>query len=77
MELPGVGEKIASCVLLFGFGHIGAFPVDVWIQRAMEELYFEGEKTPINVIAEFGKYYFGVNAGYAQQFLYHWRRNHE
>ena len=77
MELPGVGEKIASCVLLFGFGHIGAFPVDVWIQRAMEELYFEGEKTPINVMAEFGKYYFGVNAGYAQQFLYHWRRNHE
>ena len=77
MEFPGVGEKIASCVLLFGFGHIGAFPVDVWIQRAMEELYFEGEKTPINVMAEFGKYYFGVNAGYAQQFLYHWRRNHE
>lgn len=77
MELPGVGEKIAECVLLFGFGHTSAFPVDVWIQRVMEELYFQGKNTPIKVVAEFGKHYFGMNAGYAQQFLYHWRRNHE
>ena len=77
IALPGVGEKIASCVLLFGFGHTAAFPVDVWIQRVMEELYFHGKKTPVKIVAEFGEHYFGANAGYAQQFLYHWRRNHE
>ena len=40
----GVGPKVADCVLLFGLGHTDAFPVDVWIGRALSEIYFGGEK---------------------------------
>jgi len=75
MKLPGVGEKIADCVLLFSLGFREAFPVDVWIKRVMEELYFNGRKTSEKKIREFAMKKFGNNAGYAQQFLYHYRRN--
>ncbi|MDO8660443.1 MAG: DNA glycosylase [Candidatus Woesearchaeota archaeon] len=73
MTLPGVGEKIADCVLLFGYGFLESFPVDVWMQRVMQENYCPELKKPVQ-IAEFGRKHFGKNAGYAQQFLYHWRR---
>jgi len=75
MLLPGVGEKIADCVLLFSLGFGEAFPVDVWIKRVMEELYFKGKKTSEKKIREFAMKKFGKNAGYAQEFLYHYRRN--
>ena len=74
IALPGVGPKIADCVLLFSLEFSQAFPVDVWIKRVMEELYFNSQKTPEKKIAEFAQEYFGKNAGYAQQFLYHYRR---
>ncbi len=74
-KLPGVGEKIADCVLLFSLGFREAFPVDVWIKRAMEELYFNREKTNEKKIREFAKKKWGKNSGYAQQFLYHSVRN--
>lgn len=64
-ELPGVGPKVADCVLLFGFGHLQAFPVDVWIQRAVEKLY--GVKKNVR---EWAHDYFGDYAGYANQYLY-------
>ncbi len=73
MTLSGVGEKIADCVLLFGYGFLESFPVDVWVQRVMQENYCPELKTP-SQIAGFGRKYFGKHAGYAQQFLYHWRR---
>jgi len=75
MRLPGVGEKIADCVLLFSLGFSEAFPVDVWIKRAMEELYFKGKKTSEKRIREFARKKWGRYAGYAQEFLYHYRRN--
>lgn len=59
-EIRGVGEKVASCALLFGFGRLDAFPRDVWIRRAMERL-FPGVKDP----AVFGPY-----AGVCQQLLF-------
>ncbi len=74
MTLSGVGEKIADCVLLFGYGFHEAFPVDVWVQRVMQENYCPKLKKPEH-IASFGRNYFGTHAGYAQQFLYHWRRS--
>jgi N-glycosylase/DNA lyase len=40
LKLPGVGEKIANCVLLFSCGFDQAFPIDVWIERALRRLYF-------------------------------------
>lgn len=74
MKLPGVGPKISDCVLLFSLDFSQAFPVDVWVKRVMEELYFEKQQTPDNKIVEFAQEHFGKNAGYAQQFLYHYRR---
>ena len=75
VRLPGVGEKVADCVLLFSLGFGEAFPVDVWIKRVMEELYFNNKKTSEKKIREFAKKKFGEYAGYAQEFLYHYRRN--
>lgn len=74
VELPGVGEKIADCVLLFAYNKFEAFPVDTWMKKVMEELYLKKE-TPVKEISSFGRQKFGKYAGYAQQYLYHWRRN--
>jgi len=72
-ELPGVGEKIADCVLLFGAGRYEAFPVDVWIIKAMERRYGLEGWTPQQT-ARFGRVHFGPNAGLAQQYLFAWER---
>lgn len=75
MGLPGVAKKVADCVCLFGLGKSEAFPVDVWMERVMQELYFNGKKVKHDEIREFAKARWGKNAGYAQQYLYHWIRN--
>ena len=63
MKIYGVGEKVADCTLLFGFGRIDAFPKDVWIKRAMTVL-FDG------VLPEYAVPF----AGIAQQYLFHYAR---
>ena len=74
MLLPGVGEKIADCVLLFGAGRLEAFPVDVWILRTMATRYgLEGWR-PAQV-AQFGRAHFGPLAGLAQQYLFAYERS--
>jgi len=73
LELPGVGEKIADCVLLFGAGRLDAFPVDVWIIEAMRRRYGLLRWKPEQV-AQFGRLHFGPNAGLAQQYLFAWER---
>lgn len=73
-QLKGVGDKVADCVLLFSVGKLEAFPIDVWVKRIMEKLYFNGKKTNENEIREFAKEYFGEYAGYAQQYLYYYAR---
>lgn len=66
--LPGVGEKVANCMLLFGLGKLDAFPVDVWMRRTVNALYGKG----FDPSAAFGEY-----AGIAQQYLfYQARREH-
>jgi N-glycosylase/DNA lyase len=72
-ELPGVGEKVADCVLLFGAGRLEAFPVDVWITKTMELRYGLEGWTP-QQIAHFGRVHFGAQAGLAQQYLFAWER---
>jgi len=72
-ELPGVGEKVADCVLLFGAGRFEAFPVDVWITKTMELRYALEGWTP-QQIAHFGRMHFGACAGLAQQYLFAWER---
>ncbi|MBV8485222.1 MAG: hypothetical protein JO077_20445 [Verrucomicrobia bacterium] len=74
-RFPGVGDKIANCVLLFAFGRLEVMPIDVWIARVLKEKYFP-KKSKIRPadLAEFCRQYFGPYAGYAQQYLFHhWR----
>jgi N-glycosylase/DNA lyase len=71
MRLAGVGEKIADCVLLFAYGFPTAFPVDVWIARALSQFYFRGRRMHPDRLRRFAGRHFGPNAGYAQQYLFH------
>lgn len=73
--LPGVGEKIADCVALFGLGHLEAFPVDTWMIKAMTRRYGLAGWSPTQV-AHFGRVHFGPVAGLAQQHLFAWERAH-
>jgi len=73
--LHGVGAKVANCVLLFAYERIDAFPVDVWIERALRQLYFAGSTgVTAKAVREFAGHHFGPNGGYAQQFLFHYAR---
>lgn len=74
LSLPGVGEKVADCVLLFGYGKYEAFPVDVWVKRAVERWYLRGRTASTNEIRKFASARFGNLAGYAQQHLYYFAR---
>ena len=74
IKLPGVGPKIADCVLLFAYGFQAAFPVDVWVMKALRELYFPRRRPSSSRLQRFTETYFGSNAGYAQQYLFHYMR---
>lgn len=74
LTLPGVGRKIADCVLLFAGGFPTAFPLDVWVLRALRELYFRGKRPTLAKLKMFSATHFGPNAGYAQQYLFHFIR---
>lgn len=74
--LPGVGPKVADCILLFAFDRKESFPVDVWIKRVMEELYLK-EVTPKSKIATRGREVFGKNAGFANQYLFYYGRENK
>ena len=63
-RIKGVGPKVASCALLFGFGRGDAFPIDVWVRRVLDEYYPDG----LDVAA------LGQNAGIAQQYLFYYKR---
>lgn len=76
VRLPGVGNKIANCVLLFAYGFQQAFPVDVWVLKALQQLYFPKRRVSSKRLARFTSTHFGVNAGYAQQYLFHYMRIH-
>lgn len=75
MTIKGVGEKVANCVSLFGLGKKEAFPVDVWIKRIMETMYFDGVDTPKDKIAAFAKEQFGKLGGFAQQYLFYYGKS--
>jgi N-glycosylase/DNA lyase len=74
MNLPGVGRKVADCVLLFAYGFQSAFPVDVWVMKGLRELYFPRRKVSVSRLHQFAASHFGPNAGYAQQYLFHYLR---
>jgi N-glycosylase/DNA lyase len=75
MECPGIGPKIADCIAVFSLEKLEAFPIDIWIRRALGEWYFPGQKTPPDrVLLEWAQARFGRYGGYAQQYLFHGRR---
>lgn len=73
VTLPGVGEKVADCVLLFALGREAAFPVDVWIQRTVERLVLRRRSKPARIL-EWARETLGADAGFAQQALFAWAR---
>jgi N-glycosylase/DNA lyase len=74
MSIKGVGNKVADCVLLFGYGKYEVFPTDVWVKRIMEYYYFE-EETKIDIIHSFAKDHYKEYAGFAQQYLFYYARD--
>jgi N-glycosylase/DNA lyase len=75
-SLPGVGDKVANCILLFSLDKREAFPVDVWIQRVLCEWYLgkAGEKMSTKALRVWAQEHFGPHAGYANHYLFHGRR---
>ena len=74
LEVPGVGPKVADCILLYGFNFREAFPSDVWIKRIVSHLYFDGKDISVAKVREFGMEEFGKNAGYVQLYMFHYAR---
>lgn len=85
LKLPGVGPKVADCIMLFSMKKFDVFPIDVWVKRVMTELYGKQiENIKISnkkihnkenaKILEFANEKFGELAGIAQQYLFYWRR---
>ena len=75
MALKGIGDKIADCIALMSLEKLEAFPIDVWVRRALADWYFPGERTPTNrMLLPWAQEYFGKYAGYANQYLFHGRR---
>ena len=89
LSLPGVGPKVADCVLLFSLDKLEAFPVDIWMRRIMLEWYSEYfepsfvdrvkpkgsiSRWEYQILYAVGRRVFGEFLGYAQEYLYHYRR---
>lgn len=89
VQLPGIGQKVADCILLFSLGKNNAFPVDVWVKRAIINHYSDYfdphflskisrsrsiSNSEYRKINEFGRNYFDEYAGYAQEYLFHFER---
>ena len=76
VALPGVGDKVANCIMLFSLDKLEAFPVDVWIDRALRDWYptVAEKKLTKKAMRPWAQDYFGRYAGYANQYLFHGRR---
>ena len=73
--LPGVGAKVANCVMLFAYERLRAFPIDVWVARVLRQIYFpRRRKMTARELREFSEQHFGDHGGYAQQYLFHHAR---
>ena len=81
LKFPGVGPKVADCIMLFAMKKYEVFPIDVWVKRVITELYLDINKEKANLsnkkILEFAENKFGNVAGIAQQYLFYWRRELE
>ena len=76
LTLPGVGDKVADCILLFAYERQDAFPIDIWIERALRKFYFHGRRRTLKKMQHFARRKFGSAAGYAQEYLYAYGRKY-
>lgn len=79
-KLPGIGDKVADCIMLFSMKRFDVFPIDVWVRRVMNELYIKNEdETKVNKkeIRSLAEKKYGNLAGIAQQYLFYWKREEE
>lgn len=76
LKLPGVGPKVADCILLFGNSMDIAFPVDTWVIKLMNHFYLKNEKNSKKIKTD-GQKRFGAQAGIAQQYLFYYAREHK
>lgn len=77
IKLPGVGGKVADCIMLFALNKFEVFPIDVWVRRVMNELYIKNEdetKVDKKEIAKLAQEKYSNLAGLAQQYLFYWKR---
>lgn len=72
--VKGVGPKVANCIMLFSLGKREAFPIDVWMKRVLEQVYFGGEAKTKTELAAFAREKYGEYGGYAQQYLFAYAR---
>ncbi|MFL0246445.1 DNA-3-methyladenine glycosylase family protein [Candidatus Clostridium stratigraminis] len=72
-EFSGVGPKVADCIMLFSMGKYSAFPVDVWVKRAMQHFYLAPDVS-LKKIREFARNKFGELSGFSQQYLFYYAR---
>ena len=70
LKFAGIGPKVSDCILLFSLKKSEVFPIDVWVKRVMERLYFK-QNVSIKQISEYSKEKFGMDAGIIQQHLFH------
>lgn len=73
LKVPGVGVKVADCIMLFSMEKYDVYPVDVWIKRVTEHFYLH-EDVPMKRIHEFARDKFGDLAGFAQEYLFYYAR---
>ena len=74
MTNKGIGEKVASCILLFSYYRLDVFPIDTWVKKFMKEKYnIEG----VNNIRKFIEEKFGKCSGLVIQYMFHYKRNKE
>lgn len=77
-KLSGVGDKVAECIMLFSLNKINTFPIDVWVRRVVNDIFFKEDdekKIKRKDIEDFGNKFFGGCSGLAQEYLFYWRRN--
>jgi len=74
LKIKGVGEKVANCIMLFGFSKFDSFPVDTWIEKVYLQD-FNGKSATREKITEYFINLFGDSSGIIQQYLFNYKRN--
>ena len=74
MKNKGIGEKVASCILLFAYSKFDVYPIDTWVKKYMKDTY---NITDVKKIREFTKEKYKENSGLMIQYMFHYKRNKE